>query len=337
MNKYEEVVRALRAPLPTEPSLRDFVRFATLAPNAHNTQPWKFKLGDRHVDILPDLSRRTPVVDPDDHHVIVTLGCAADNLLLAAHASGRSGEISADGDTADETVIRVALGQGDVADVELANAILSRQSTRSDYDGQSLSADEMRQLVQASTQSGVEVMFITDRPKMEGILEYVVQGNSAQMDDPAFLQELKDWLRFNADAALRTRDGLFSKCSGNPTMPNWISGFMFDQAFKKKGENEKYAGQVRSSAGIAVFIAENNNPKGWIDVGRSFNRFALQATAMGIRHAHLNMPVEVPSIRPEFADWLGVPERRPDLVIRFGRAAPMPMSLRRPVDDVIIS
>jgi hypothetical protein len=32
-----------------------------------------------------------------------------------------------------------------------------------------------------------------------------------------------------------------------------------------------------------------------------------------------------------------MPGRRPDLVVRFGRAAPMPMSARRPLADVIIT
>jgi hypothetical protein len=44
----------------------------------------------------------------------------------------------------------------------------------------------------------------------------------------------------------------------------------------------------------------------------------------------------VPSVRSEFARWLGVPDARPDLVIRFGRAPAMPMSLRRPVSAVVV-
>jgi len=44
------------------------------------------------------------------------------------------------------------------------------------------------------------------------------------------------------------------------------------------------------------------------------------------------MPIEVPEVRPVFADWLGIPGRRPDLVIRFGKALPMPMSIRRPLN-----
>ncbi|WP_421785064.1 Acg family FMN-binding oxidoreductase [Hyphobacterium sp.] len=337
MNTYDEAVQTLRAPLPTEPSLRDFVRFATLAPNSHNTQPWTFGLGNNHVEIRPDLSRRTPAADPDDHHVVVTLGCAAESLLLAARSAGRSGEVAIEGQSPDETVVRVFLGDGAVSEVELANAILTRQSTRSEYDGQALSSDELRLLETAATQPGVEVLFITERPRMEDAIEFVIAGNSAQMDDPAWVQELKDWLRFNARAALQTRDGLFSKCSGNPTMPDWISGFMFDRVFKKNTENDKYARQIRSSSGIAVFIAEEESPRGWVDVGRCFNRFALQATTMGIRHGHVNMPIEVVDLRPEFASWLGIPGRRPDLVIRFGKAPLLPMSIRRPIDDVIIA
>jgi hypothetical protein len=86
-----------------------------------------------------------------------------------------------------------------------------------------------------------------------------------------------------------------------------------------------------------VFVAEKEDPEGWIQVGRSFERFALQATVLGIRHAHLNMPIEVPEVRPAFADWLGIPKRCLDLVVRFGKARPMPMSIRRPLDAVIVS
>jgi hypothetical protein len=72
-----------------------------------------------------------------------------------------------------------------------------------------------------------------------------------------------------------------------------------------------------------------------VRVGRSFQRFALQATALGIRHAHVNQAVEVPAVRADLAGWLGIGAARPDLVVRFGYAPPMPMSLRRPVAAVL--
>lgn len=68
--------------------LRELVRYATLAPSSHNTQCWKFALAERAVSIFPDYARRCPVVDPDDHHLFVSLGCAAENLVQAAPAMG---------------------------------------------------------------------------------------------------------------------------------------------------------------------------------------------------------------------------------------------------------
>lgn len=44
---------------------------------------------------------------------------------------------------------------------------------------------------------------------------------------------------------------------------------------------------------------------------------SLQATAMDVRTAHLNQPVEVASLRPQFAKSIGISSGRPDLVIRF--------------------
>src|SRR5687767_13793076 len=72
------------------------VRYATLAASSHNTQPWKFELKPGRIVILPDFSRRCPEVDPDDHHLYASLGCATENLLLAASAAGLNGHYAYD-------------------------------------------------------------------------------------------------------------------------------------------------------------------------------------------------------------------------------------------------
>ena len=118
-------------------------------------------------------------------------------------------------------------------------------------------------------------------------------------------------------------------------MPTWLGQLMFGIFFTPKSENDKYARHVRSSAGIAIFVGPTNDKAGWVEVGRSYERFALQAAALGIRNAHLNQPVEVSALRPVFANFLGLSGRRPDLVIRFGRGPALPASLRRPVQSVL--
>jgi len=170
---------------------------------------------------------------------------------------------------------------------------------------------------------------------MEGVLEYVVKGNTDQMNDTAFVEELKTWIRFSDAETVRTGDGLFSRSTGNPSIPRWLGSPLFPLLFRARNENDKYATHIRSSSGIAVFVSELNNKAHWLEAGRCYERFALQATALGIRNAFVNQPVEVAALRPQFASFLGVGDRRPDLVVRFGRAPAMPRSLRRPVDAVL--
>jgi hypothetical protein len=312
---------------------RELVRCATLAPSSHNTQCWKFALEPQAITILADLTRRCPAVDPDDHHLFVSLGCAAENLAQAALAHGLKAETTFD---AARGALRLALQPTAALSSPLFEAIPQRQSTRAEYDAKPLSADDLRQLEQAAAGNGVKLLLLTDKGALEKVLEFVVQGNTVQMNDKAFIDELKAWIRFNGGDAVRTGDGLYGASTGNPNLPSWLGPRLFDFVFKAKSENDKYARQVRSSAGIAVFIGPSNDKAGWIEVGRAYERFALQATALGVRSAHLNQPVEVASLRPAFASALGLAGQRPDLVIRFGRGPTLPPSLRRPLMSVIV-
>jgi len=314
--------------------MRELVRCATLAPSSHNTQCWRFRLEERSITIGPDLTRRCPVVDPDDHHVWVSLGCAAENLAQAALAHGL--QASARFDPAGAGAVAVSLAPTRALTSPLFHAMAERQCTRGDYDGKPLSAAELRLLEQAGTGDGVRVLLLMERPAMERVLEYVVAGNTVQMNDPAFVEELKAWIRFSADEAARTGDGLFAGASGNPAVPRWLGSRMMGLFFTPKSENERYARQVRNSAGIAVFVSDVSDKAHWVEAGRCYERFALQATALGIRNAFLNQPVEVGAIRSQFAPALGLGDQRPDLVVRFGRGPTMPLSMRRPVQAVLV-
>ena len=325
MDQYDASVAATRAMLSLNPAVPELIRFATLAANGHNTQPWLFRVGSQGVDILPDLARRTPVVDPDDHHLFASLGCAAENLSLAAAARGRAGEISFQND-----IVSVSLGREHTAvPSALFNAIPQRQSTRAEFDGRPVGSADLRSLAAAAAVPGVDLVLITGRAQIDRISDLVIDGNSTQMADPAFLRELKRWLRFSPREALAAGDGLFSATSGSPAMPAWLGPLMFDRFVNALTENKKYVRQLRSSAGVAVFLSQRGDKDGWVRAGRACQRFALQATALGLKQAFINQPVEVPRLRPDLAALVGAPGRRPDIVMRFGYGPTLPYSARR--------
>jgi nitroreductase len=210
----------------------------------------------------------------------------------------------------------------------LVNAIFQRQCSRAEYNGQPIPNNVLQDLTRAADRSGVRLLLLTERAKVEGLLDYVTQGNSAQIRNAAFVNELKTWVRFNEADALATGDGLFSRLSDNPTLPRWLGNAVFSMVLSEKSENDKYAKHLRSSAGVAVFVGERADRASWFEVGRAYQHFALAATALGVRTAFVNQPVEVPAVRTQFAQWLGLAAGRPDLVVRFGRGPQLPYSLR---------
>ena len=131
---------------------RELVRYATLAPSSHNTQCWTFALQERRISIVPDFSRRCPAVDPDDHHLFVSLGCAAENLIQAAWAHALMGEAAFE--VAPTEAVNIALEPTKPVLSRLFEAIPMRQCTRTEFDGKPLSNEELRLLEQAGTGNG---------------------------------------------------------------------------------------------------------------------------------------------------------------------------------------
>lgn len=314
--------------------LKELIRYATLAPSGHNTQCWRFQVDKRSISILPDLSRRTPAVDPDDHHLYVSLGCAAENLSLAARTFGLSGEVDFSDEGNGKVIINLEPCEAEQS--PLFDAIVFRQCTRSDYDGTPVASAELGMLEAAGTGNEVKVVLLTERDAIERVLEYAIRGNTLQLGNPAFRSELEAWIRFSDSEAIATGDGLSARVTGNPPAPRWLGKYLLRVMLRAKSENDKIARQIRSSAGIAVFVSEVNDLAHWVEAGRCYQRFALQATALGIHNAFINQPVEEATVRPEFARAMVLGGGRPDLVVRFGRGKAMPKSLRRPVENVII-
>jgi nitroreductase len=316
----------------------DLVSYATLAPSGHNTQPWRFSIDGNTIRIFPDLTRRLPVVDPDDHALCISLGCALENLILAANNAGYDTEVSYFPTSEAQECIVVQLKEGFKAqDDKLFRAILDRQSTRSTYDGKPIPHEHLRMLEDASKQEGVVLKLIIQSKEIEPIIQFVKQGNHAQFNDKAFVQELVSWIRFNKKEAEQHQDGLACYAMGSPSVPRWLGKIVFGLMASGEKQASICEKAIRSSSALMIFIAQTNNRTNWVRLGQSFERAALTAASLNIRMAHLNMPCEVLSVRSRLAEHLKLPDTHPLLLLRIGYAQAMPRSQRRAVKEVIVS
>ena len=310
----------------------ELVRFAALAASGHNTQPWKFAVQENTIEIQPDFSRRLPAVDPNDRELWISLGCALENLLIAARAAGYEPEVTY---PAALKRIRVVLNRDRPQPGAWFDAISLRQNTRSIYDGQRIAPNSLDRLRALPLESGVSLHFILEPAGLERVLEYVNQGNLSQFADKAFVTELLRWLRFTKKEALISRDGLYSGASGNPPVPRWI-GQVVVAGTKPQQQADADAAKLRSSAGAVIVASTADTLSAWVKVGQVYERLALELTALDIKSAFLNQPIEVADLRGQFQSAMNLGSVLPQLLVRFGHADAMPRSLRRPVEDMLV-
>ena len=270
---------ALGQGLPRE-LVRELVRFATLAPSSHNTQCWKFALeglGDhdpaRPVAALPRSGPRRPpcLRDPG----LRRRESGPRRAGPRAHCRGPLRRHAGD-------AVHVALAPTPAQASPLFHAIATRQCTRGDYDGKPLSSEDLTLLERAGTSNGVRMLLLTERPAMERVLELRDSRQYRPAGGPGVRQGAQV-----LDPLQRPRCGSHAgrpvqRVHGQPGIPAWLGDLAFGWFFTAKGENDKFARQVRNSAGIAVFVGRGRR-QGPLGGGGPRLR-ALRAAGHGARH-----------------------------------------------------
>jgi hypothetical protein len=274
------------------------------------------------------------VVDPDDAHLFKSLGCAVENLVQAAQAQGLAAVVRFDA-SRDAVVVGGLHPTAAPSSSQLFDAIAARQCTRRAFDGTPVDPVDVAKLEVAGTGPGVRTVAITDRSAVGAFGDLVAQGNGIQLTDRGFRRELLSWIRFNPGSALRSGDGLAGRCAGNPSLPTWLGKLLAPMVIRANSQVERDAEHIGSSAGIAVVITEADDKPSWVEAGRAYERFALQATLLDIRTAFVNQPIEVRSLRDGVGALLGLDGEHAQLAVRFGHGPLAPYSLRRPFDEVV--
>ena len=314
---------------------RQLIRCATLAASSHNTQPWRFRVGPDAITIVADFTRRCSVVDPDDGHLFKSLGCAVENLVQAAAAQGLATSIEFD-DNLDAVVVGLAPSPSATPPTsELFEAISLRQCTRQPFDSTPIATDELVALELAANGRGVRAVIITDPDRLAAVGELVADGDLAPLTDHSFRRELLSWIRFNPGTAVSSGDGLAGRCTRNPSLPTVVGRLLAPLVIRARSQAKTDTTNIRSSAGVAVFATETDDKLAWIEAGRAYQRFALQAAAFDIRTAFINQPIEVRALRAKFDAVVGLDGEHAQLALRFGHGELAPYSLRRPIDEVL--
>jgi len=312
------------------------IKYAVKAPSGHNTQPWKFKIGNDSITILPDFTRALPVVDSDNHALYISLGCALENLIIAANQFDYETKVTIH-NSGNETFIQVDFNQiEEIIKTGLFGFIEKRQVTRNKYNPDKIQKEVLRELLDDVLDESIQVKLFLSKNEIKTLAPYIIEGSNLQFNNKAFVKELVSWVRFSEKEVLLKGDGLWSASIGLPNMGRWIGNFVMKNFVTSKSEAKRWKKIISKSAGFALFMVGKNDPEHWIKLGQVFQRFGLMATKMNIKHAHVNMPCEELPVREKMIQNYQLNEYTPLLLIRFGYSNPLPYSYRRNINEIIV-
>ena len=269
----------------------DFIQiasYASKAPSGHNTQPWKFHITDGTITVLPNLEVGLPVVDRNNRELFISLGCAVENLCIAASYFGYTTHII---EYSIEAII-LELTKNDLTIKDpLFHQIEKRQTNRNIYNGNKISDGILQQLQSIPKENGVQFYFTEINTSFANtITQYIMKGNEIQMTDIAFKNELLSWMRFNKKQVEATHNGLSYLVFGNPPFPKILARPIVSLFLKPNVQNKSDRKKIDSSSHFVVCTTQQDTIKEWINLGRTLQRFLLKVTEIGISYAFLNQP-----------------------------------------------
>jgi len=301
---------------------KKWISFGIRAPSGHNSQPWNFEVGENIIHILPNLSRHLEIVDSTDRELFVSLGCALENLQIAALQDG----YTSDYDYKDEKIV-ITFKKLDSAienkseNDTLFNAINKRHTHRGKFTGEKISEEKLQSIkkcAEAKSNDNVDVkIYDLGSEEAKIVCQKISEGNDIQMSDPAFRNELIEWMRFNNGHIEETHNGLCYNVLGFPPTPVAIGRIVIKMFLKPNAQNKTDNEINASSSQFCVFTVKENNIPNYIALGKYIERILLTVSSLGLAYSFSNQPCEVAKLNEEIRNELKLTDY-PSVIIRLG-------------------
>ncbi|MBA3869292.1 MAG: hypothetical protein H0X30_09065 [Anaerolineae bacterium] len=324
-----------------------------LAANPHNSQPWHFRISEQAVDLYADYTRQIGVIDPVQREMHIGLGCAVENMTLAAQAEGFTVEVSLLPDGTDpQHVAHLALAAGQSQVSDLYNAIPNRHTNRSPYDlTRTVAPDMLASLAALSDDDAVQVFWYADVAAKDKFGTYELAAAEALIADEQQSIDSNHWWRQGWADLQAHRDGITIDAQSFDSLLDMAAKMLPDQS-RQQGDavfvqntRDIYISTASAFGLIAVHDQKDNVQR--MHAGQLWQRMHLWATVHELGMQPLNQMCERADrerqqrIDPVFGralrdltgsdDWQGIMPFRLGYPTRTGLASP-----RRSIQEVLL-
>jgi hypothetical protein len=280
------------------------VHAAVLAANAHDTQPWKFRIDADRIDIYADTDRHLGAMDPFRREMHLSLGCALENAALIARSKGFDAGIEvAAGSLREDVGFRPS---GWVASISLAGrppetsplaaAIAHRHTNRAPYrQDRHISGESLNQLTATAGESPARLIWITDPGARRDFASATVAATQDIVADAVMIADSDRWFRATDAQIELHRDGPTLYCAGLSPLVLLGARLMPPSA---ESAHRHWIDQTRSAQlgtnpliGL-IAVKDLYDRSQALRAGRLWQRLHLQGTLMGLGMQPLNQLAE---------------------------------------------
>lgn len=315
-------------------TVRAAVALANRAPSVHNSQPWRWRVGDSSIHLFADPERSLPATDPEGRDLYLSCGAALHHLRVALRAAGLDARVHRLTDPAvPEHLAAVEPFPRPPADddLALAAAIERRRSDRRVYSTWPVTDELLDDLVRAAdAEDGLLQVLLgeSDRWKVARLVEHAAVEQALT---PGVAQETGVWTGRSRSAA-----------EGVPAavVPAEPAGTIPVRHFAAGDLRQAELGRDESDGTVlAVLATRGDGPVDQLRAGEALSAVLLAATRIGLATDPISQPLEVTTTRDELRARILRGAAWPQLVLRVGwapiSAEPLPPTGRRPVDETI--
>ncbi len=277
------------------------------SPPPHNTQPWLFKVSDSSIELHIDTSRNVGALDRYLREEHIGMGCALENLMLAAPANGYAAMVTLvpgqlapiPAEPKPQLLARIDLTPGKREVDELYDAIPLRHTNRGRYDSHKpLPPDFLDALGHLpEDDSNVKLFLFTNDADRKNIAKVSSAANKEIYSDPKVVAGSDRWVRLRWSSVQRHRDGLTVDAFGLPPIATGVVKTLPQRMVEWLGshsQKDTYS-ELMLSAPLIGFIAvrDRYDQEQCLQAGRTWQRLHLLATARSVAARPCNEAVEM--------------------------------------------
>jgi nitroreductase len=259
-----------------ETQLRFLLGYAILAPSTRNTQPWRFAVEVNTVHLFADFGRGLRISDPDGRQLYISLGCALENLLVAAEYFGFRHEVRyfperGNAELAASVVFAPGVTWSPARCGITLDAIVRRHNHNGSYRPLPVPEEVRRRLRACREESELRLDLTDDRWFRRWVDGLTREADRLEFADPAFRKELGYWIG----------QGVF----GMPRVVPRLGGLTL----------------------LGLVSATSDTHLAHVRTGQLFERLWLAGTAVGVSVHPMSQTMRLPKLRAALAEL--VPDR----------------------------